>query len=317
MLLASGALGLFLMLALPGLAGAAPAVADPTLAEQPTAAATPTTEATPVDTTGQTAPPAEATPPAEQQPAQPAPSGDGTTPVTDEGAGAAPAPPPSESTPVTAPTSDGSTPAPQPIEAAPAPSTGSSLPVQPDAPVVPADQRPAAALTASAWDAAAAPTQTVTLPKGPESQVAPAVAAMAPDPAPAADRPDPPAPPATRDLTHFTFDASGPIAQAITAPRQVAPVPFTHEVQPPENMTVELVAPQSAAPGGSSLLAVLASYILPGSGPVAPSALMMLVLLGLILAAVYAPRPAGSERIWLSGLLGPRAGHGLAVPRPG
>ena len=82
-------------------------------------------------------------------------------------------------------------------------------------------------------------------------------------------------------------------------------------------MTVELVAPQNAAPAGSSLLAVLASYILPGSGPAPPATLMMLVLLGLVLAAVFAPRPAGSERIWLSGLLGPRVGHGLAVRRPG
>ncbi len=315
MLLASGAVGLFLMLVLPGLATAAPAVADPTLAEQPTAAATPTSEATPVDTT-ETAPPAEATPPAAEQPAEPAPTGDGATPVTDDGAGAAPAPPPSESTPATEPTSDGSTPAPQPVEAAPAPSTGSALPVQPDAPVVPADTRPAAALAASTWDAAATPTQTVTLPDGPESQVAPAVAATSPDPAPAA-RPDPRVPPAGPDLTNFTFDASGPIAQPITATREAAPVPFTHETQPPDNMTVELAAPQSTATGGSSLLAVLASYILPGSGPVPPSTMVMLVLLGLILAAAYAPRPSGSERIWLSGLLGPRTGHGLAVRRPG
>ena len=95
------------------------------------------------------------------------------------------------------------------------------------------------------------------------------------------------------------------------------PVAFGHEVQPPDNLTVELVAPQVAAPAGSSLLAVLASYILPGSGPVPPATFMMLVLLGLILAVAYAPRPSGSERIWLSGLLGPSLGHGTAVRRPG
>jgi hypothetical protein len=44
---------------------------------------------------------------------------------------------------------------------------------------------------------------------------------------------------------------------------------------------------------------------------------MMLVLLGLILVAAYAPRPARSERIWLAGLLGPSSGHRLAVRRPG
>jgi hypothetical protein len=47
------------------------------------------------------------------------------------------------------------------------------------------------------------------------------------------------------------------------------------------------------------------------------STLLMLVLVGLILAAVFAPRPGGAERIWLSGLVGPRVGHGLAVRRPG
>jgi hypothetical protein len=44
---------------------------------------------------------------------------------------------------------------------------------------------------------------------------------------------------------------------------------------------------------------------------------MMLVLLGLIMAAIYAPRPQGSERLYLSGLVGPRVGHGMAVCRPG
>ena len=80
---------------------------------------------------------------------------------------------------------------------------------------------------------------------------------------------------------------------------------------------MELVAPQVSAPAGSSLLAVLASYILPGTGPVPPATFMMLVLLGLILAVAYAPRPGGSERIWLSGLLGPSSGHDPAVRRPG
>jgi hypothetical protein len=311
LLIASGAVGLFLMLALPGLATADPAVAEPV------AAATPTSEATPVDPVAGSTPPAdEATPPVEEeQPAEPAvPSGEVTTPVTDDGAGAAPAPPPSESAPVSEPVADGSTPAPQPVEAAPAPSTGSSLPQQPDVPVI-AEPRPAAALAATTWDAPAAPTQTVTLPKGPEAQVAPVVAATAPDPAPAADRPERTAPPAPRDLTRFAFDASGPIAQPITAPREAAPVPF-REAQPPEGLTIVLSAPQNASPT-SSLLAVLASYILPGTGPVPPGAMVMLVLLGLILAAVCAPRPSGSERIWLSGLLGPSTGHGLAVRRPG
>ena len=213
---------------------------------------------------------------------------------------------------VTEPTGDGSTPAPQPVEAAPAPSPGTSLPVPPD---VPTDERaPAAALAASTWDAA--PQAPVTLPKTPEGPVAAAVAATAPDPAPAAARTEPP-PPVGPGLNTFSFDASGQAVQPITPPAPPAPMAFGHEVQPPENMTVELVAPEGVATGGSSLLAVLAGYILPGSGPAPPATLMMLVLLGLILAAVYAPRMAGSERIWLSGLLGPSTEHGLAVRRPG
>ncbi len=85
--------------------------------------------------------------------------------------------------------------------------------------------------------------------------------------------------------------------------------------------TAEIAAPQLVSPAGpapaQSLLAVLASYILPGSGPVPAGTVFLLVMLGVILLAAYAPRPGGSERIWLSGLVGPRSGHGLAVRRPG
>jgi len=85
--------------------------------------------------------------------------------------------------------------------------------------------------------------------------------------------------------------------------------------------TAEIQAPQLVSPSGpapaQSLLAVLASYILPGSGPVPAGTLLVLLMLGVLLWAAFGPRPAGSERIWLSGLLGPRCGHGLAVRRPG
>ena len=77
-----------------------------------------------------------------------------------------------------------------------------------------------------------------------------------------------------------------------------------------------MVSPSGPAPA-QSLLAVLASYILPGSGPVPAGTIFLLVMVGVLLVAAYAPRLAGSERIWLSGLLGPRSGHGLAVRRPG
>ena len=70
--------------------------------------------------------------------------------------------------------------------------------------------------------------------------------------------------------------------------------------------TAQIAAPQLVSPAGpapaQSLLAVLASYILPGSGPVPAGTVFLLVMLGVILLAAYAPRPGGSERIWLSGL---------------
>ena len=49
----------------------------------------------------------------------------------------------------------------------------------------------------------------------------------------------------------------------------------------------------------------------------AAGTIFLLVMLGVILLAAGAPRLGGSERIWLSGLVGPRSGHGLAVRRPG
>ena len=68
---------------------------------------------------------------------------------------------------------------------------------------------------------------------------------------------------------------------------------------------------------GSSLLAALAGYVLPGvAGPPATS-IIMFILVGLIVGLARAPRPQLSERLHLGGLLGARSGHGLAVRRPG
>jgi hypothetical protein len=107
-------------------------------------------------------------------------------------------------------------------------------------------------------------------------------------------------------------DRSGPAAVVAAAG---VPAAFDAEV------TAEIQAPRLVSPSGpapaQSLLAVLASYILPGSGPVPAGTLFVLLMLGVLLWAAFGPRPAGSERVWLSGLLGPRSGHGLAVRRPG
>ncbi len=112
---------------------------------------------------------------------------------------------------------------------------------------------------------------------------------------------------------HHRPDVSGPVAGR--DPSQ-GPVVFGAE-----DATAEIAAPQLVSPAGpapaQSLLAVLASYILPGTGPVPAGAIFLLVMLGVVLLAAFAPRPGGSERIWLAGLVGPRSGHGLAVRRPG
>jgi hypothetical protein len=111
-------------------------------------------------------------------------------------------------------------------------------------------------------------------------------------------------------------DARAPIAGA-TAPASTRPDTAIGEAPESVGFAERLVAPAGSSQSGSSLLAVLAGYVLPGSGAPPAQTIMLLVLLGLIMAAIYAPRPQGSERLHLLGLLGPRAGHGMAVRRPG
>jgi hypothetical protein len=57
--------------------------------------------------------------------------------------------------------------------------------------------------------------------------------------------------------------------------------------------------------------------VLPGGGSLPASTLFLFVQLAVILAAVAAPRPGVHERLVAMGLLGARAGHRLAVARPG
>jgi len=80
-----------------------------------------------------------------------------------------------------------------------------------------------------------------------------------------------------------------------------------------------LAAPSGPAPAGSSLLAVLASYVLPGGGPVpASTTLLLLIQLAVILAALVAgPRPWRTDALVPTALLSARAGCKLAVSRPG
>jgi hypothetical protein len=88
------------------------------------------------------------------------------------------------------------------------------------------------------------------------------------------------------------------------------------EEQDGGNPFATLAAPGGPAPAGSSLLAVLASYVLPGSG-LPTTTLLLLVQLAVILAAFVAPRSGTGERILALGRLGPRHGYRTVLARPG
>ena len=140
-----------------------------------------------------------------------------------------------------------------------------------------------------------------------------------------ADAGTPPAAPAAEPRLPEALSSSGlgalepaeraaPAARAAPAP--IEPLGLRGEDNP---FAPRLSAPAGPAPAGSSLLAVLASYVLPGGGPLpASTTLLLLVQLAVILAALLAgPRPGLFERIVPSGLLGARRGCALAVSRPG
>ena len=116
----------------------------------------------------------------------------------------------------------------------------------------------------------------------------------------------------------ISLERSAPSAAPPT-PRAESPADFAAPTAPGANpFQVHLEAQGGPAPVGSSLLAVLASYVLPGGGSLPiQSTLFLFVQLAVILAFALAPRPGSGERLVLWGLLRPQAGHRLAVRRPG
>jgi hypothetical protein len=70
-------------------------------------------------------------------------------------------------------------------------------------------------------------------------------------------------------------------------------------------------------PSGSSLLAALAAYVLPGSGSLPGTQLLLLMQLAVLLGLLVAPRPGLRERVLAAARLGPHAGHRTVLPRPG
>ena len=248
-------------------------------------------------------------------PATPADGSGGTATepptATDGGATEPPAPPPSE-TPVNEPApvpGPEATPTPAPAPSSDTPVVPTPLPVTPDTPVQPTTSTPLPPAPQTPADRIAAVTPVV-----------PSVSASPTSPPPAS-KPDAAAP--ITDLFTPLLDPAalandaGPISPIVSAPAApVAPDGFSAEE------TVELtvptfVAPIGPAPAGSSLLAVLAGYVLPGSSGPPASTLVMLIVIGLILGVGYAARPQLTEALASQRLLGASSGHGMAVRRPG
>ena len=84
-----------------------------------------------------------------------------------------------------------------------------------------------------------------------------------------------------------------------------------------DNPFAEFAAPGGSVPAGSSLLAVLASYVIPGGGSLPGTTMFFLVQLAVILAAFVAPRAGLGERALALGRLGPRSGYRTVLARPG
>lgn len=294
-------------LLVPGLATADPAaVADEVVTTAPAApadAAEP--PATPVDEAPAT--------PVEEQPTTEAPTSE--APAPPPATGETPPPTETESTPTPAP-------APAIVEAAPPPA--SALPTTPDAPkpVVEPDKLPVALLpvvrtapTAVTVATAVVADVNASVPDAPSVVVKAVAADTAPPPlAPRVER--------TTTLRQEIFTLNPEQSRSPVAPVGATTIergpgmPFGEE-SGSAIFSESVAAPIGAVGSGSSLLAVLAGYVLPGVGGPPASTLVMFILVGLIVAIARAPRPQLSERAHDGTLLGAACGHGLAVCRPG
>jgi hypothetical protein len=138
--------------------------------------------------------------------------------------------------------------------------------------------------------------------------------------------PAPPAPPpvAIPAESRFTDAALAPPAPLGPVASTMAPPASALHAAPPRRPDgpnplagARVDAGGGAAPAGASLLAVLASYVLPGAGLPGTQSLLLLLQLAVLFAAWAAPRAARGERIVALYRLGHASGHRLAVQRPG
>jgi hypothetical protein len=326
-------LGVLLALLVPALAMAETAVAQEPATAAP--AATPAaTEPTPGAPAADQATPADTTAPADATaPGGTATPADTTTPAPPPSTGTRPVSPPTlvELQPGTVVTTTPTTTTP----ATPAPLTPSApatpeavpaaLPTAPDAPRTEAPKPVAAPVPDQSTEAL--PTSqsaplAVALGSGPDASAAAAATAAAKDRALRSDAAAAAAVaagpiPSAGFTNPISLERSAPSVAAPTR-RAEGPADFGLAAETTSPFDVHLEAQGGPAPAGSSLLAVLASYVLPGGGSLpVQSTLFLFVQLAVILAFALAPRPGSGERLVLWGLLRPQAGHRLAVRRPG
>ncbi len=243
--------------------------------------------------------------------------------------------PPSRPGPRTGPVAESPTAPPAPPEDVPVATTIPELPALPDAPPARGDVVLGPVVLASAEAAAALraiPPIPVKIAGGPPASrrtvdvstlgapTAPPSAAgapaIAPPPGVRLDAP-PPEPSRSEFSPALSLEpssaqpASTSRAAAAAAPGAPAQQPLGH------NPFDTISAPGGPAPDSSSLLAVLASYVIPGGGAMPGSTLLLLVQLAVILAVFYAPRLGIGERVLALGRLGPRFGYRTVLARPG
>jgi hypothetical protein len=130
----------------------------------------------------------------------------------------------------------------------------------------------------------------------------------------------PPAPRAALREEFFTLDPDrgrSPVAPVDATAIERGPGTAFGEEGGSTLFSESVSVPFGSVTSGSSLLAVLAGYVLPGVGGPPASTIVMFILVGLIVAIARAPRPQLSERAHDGALLGAARGHGLVVCRPG
>lgn len=120
-----------------------------------------------------------------------------------------------------------------------------------------------------------------------------------------------------QDIFSLDPNHNRPVAGVASTIEPAKGMPLAGRIAEPTLFAETAVAAVGGIQSGSSLLSVLAGYVLPGVGGPPATTIIMFMLVGLIVGLARAPRPQLSERLHLGGLLAARSGHGLAVCRPG